>query len=174
MATAAATLLAMTATGAAAQSGNQFGDSNSSSTSSGSSGSGEPLITASSIDLIIAALERYGYRVELTTDSGGDPLIRSTSSDDTLSVYFYGCRDGKDCTYVNFVKGWDTEDGVTLNAIEEWNRTKVWGKAYRDDEKDPWLIMPVNLYGGVSVTNFDDTVDWWKVIVKQFQEHIDW
>src|SRR5689334_2454885 len=37
-----------------------------------------PLITGSSFDAIISALEDNGFSVDMTTDSDGDPLIEST------------------------------------------------------------------------------------------------
>jgi hypothetical protein len=168
------------ATSAMAQSKSQFDDGeeeeggSSSSSGGGGGGGGGDVVTGTTIDLIIASLQRNGFATELSTDSTGDPIIESTDQDKPFSVQFYGCTDGEDCTFIQFIKGWDMEDGITLAKVEEWNSSKVWGKAYRDDEKDPWLTMPVNLYGGVTVTNFDDTVDWWKVIVGQFEEHIGW
>lgn len=179
--TSVAALLAVgLATSAMAQSKSQFdddeeeGETSSSSSSSDGGGGGGDLVTATTIDLIIASLQRNGFATQLTTDSTGDPMIESTDQDKPFSVQFYGCTDGENCTFIQFIKGWDLGDGITLAKVEEWNSSKVWGKAYRDDEKDPWLTMPVNLYEGVSIKNFDDTVDWWKVIVGQFEEHIGW
>lgn len=169
------------ATSAMAQtkSKSQFGDdeeqsSGAAETGGGGASSGGDLVTGSSFDLIMASLQRNGFATELTTDSGGDPLIQSTDKDKPFSIQFYSCTENKDCQFVQFIKGWNMDDGITLAKIEEWNSSKVWGKAYRDDEKDPWLTMSVNLFGGVTIDNFDDTVDWWRVIVNQFEEHIGW
>lgn len=166
------------ATGAAAQGNkNQFNDNAGSESSGGGGGGGGgavELIDGSSFDAMIASFERNGLEVELTEDSGGMPMLKSTDKDEPFSVYFYSCTDGKDCGFAQFSTGWNMEDGVTLAKIEEWNSTKVWGQAYRDDDKNPWLSMPVNLKGGVTVENFDDTVDWWKFILREFEDHIGW
>ena len=148
---------------------NQFADD-----AGGSEGGGVQLVTGSTYDLILASLEKSGFTGELTTDSEGDPLIKSTDKDEPFSVHFYGCTEGKDCEFVQFTSGWNMDNGITLAKIEEWNSNKVWGQAYRDDDKDPWLGLAVNLKGGVTVENFDDTVDWWRVILDQFEEHIGW
>jgi hypothetical protein len=164
---AVAVAVAGVAASAAAQD-NQFGQS------TGAVGSGVQLIDGSTFDLILASFARNGFDVELTTDSEGAPLIKSTKPGEPFSVYFYSCRDNTDCGFIQFTTGWNLEDGITLAKVDEWNATKVWGQAFRDDEKDPWLSMAVNLKGGVTVENFDDTVDWWKVILREFEKHIGW
>lgn len=166
-----------TSAGAQESSGaNQFTDDAEESGGSGGgpASGGIELVTASTFDLILASLQRNGFAAELTTGGDGDPLIQSTDRDQPFSIQFYGCTDGKDCAFIQFIKGWNMDDGITLAKIEEWNAKKVWTKAYRDDEKDPWLTHPINLFGGVTVENLDDSIDWWKVMVKQFEEHIGW
>ncbi len=153
---------------------NQFGQpSSSGSTSTATTNPGD-LITGNALDAIVASMERNGLKVELTEDSGGDPRIRSTDEDNPFSVHFYSCTDNTDCGVIQFSAGWNLKNGITLAKIEEWNATKLWGQAYRDEDKDPWLAMTVNLKGGVTVENFDDTVDWWRVVSGDFEKHIGW
>jgi hypothetical protein len=161
---------------------NQFGGEESQSSGSsdtGSGGGGESsdsikLIDGSSFDEMIASFDRNGLSVELTEDDQGAPQLKSTDKGEPFSVYFYSCTDGEACGFIQFSTGWNMENGITLAKIEEWNSTKVWGQAYRDEDKDPWLSMAVNLKGGVTVENFDDTVDWWKFILREFETHIGW
>jgi hypothetical protein len=175
----AALIAAGLATAATAQERtNQFGGEESESSDSGGSG-GEPsgsikLIDGSSFDEMIASFERNGLSVELTEDDQGAPQLKSTDKSEPFSVYFYSCTDGEACGFIQFSTGWNMENGITLAKIEEWNSTKVWGQAYRDEDKDPWLSMAINLKGGVTVENFDDTVDWWKFILREFETHIGW
>lgn len=132
------------------------------------------LVTATTVDLIIAGFERNGFQVELTRD-GVNPQLKSTVRSEPFTVNFYGCdENGENCTFIQFTTGWNLEFGITLAKIEEWNSTKVFGQAYRDANKNPWLSMPVNMKGGVSIENFDDTVDWWKFILREFEKHIGW
>lgn len=132
------------------------------------------MITGSDFDEMIASFERNGLSVKLTRDSDGDPRLRSTDDDNPFSVIFYQCTDNEDCQVIQFSAGWNLKNGISRRKIEEWNADKLWGQAYRDDEKDPWLAMTVNLYGGVPVENFDDTVDWWRVVSRDFERHIGW
>jgi hypothetical protein len=99
---------------------------------------------------------------------------RSTDENNPFSILFYSCEDGKDCKVIQFSAGWNMKNGIPLARIEEWNASKLWGQAYRDEDKDPWLAMTVNLKGGVTVENFDDTVDWWRVVSNDFERHIEW
>ncbi len=140
----------------------------------GAGGGGSSLITASSIDAIVSALEANGFSVNVTTDSDDDPLIESTDDDEPFSVHFYGCTNNKDCEYIQFVSGWDLSKGTTMQVIEKWNEDRVWGRAYIDSDNDPWLDLAVNLKGGVTPENFDDTVAWWWSIMRDFEDHIGW
>jgi hypothetical protein len=137
-------------------------------------GSAPNLITAASFDAIIEALEDKGFTVKLTADSDGDPLIESTADDAPFTVRFYGCTRNKDCEYIQFVSGWDLSDGVSLQVIEKWNEDRVWGRAFIDSDNDPWIDLAVNLKGGVTPENFNDTVSWWWAVMRDFEEHIGW
>jgi hypothetical protein len=171
---AAAAIAGALATGAIAQQRNQFNDTEAESSGDSAPAGGVQLITGSTFDEMIASFKRNGFTVEMTEDSDGQPVLKSTDKNEPFSVYFYSCTEGKDCGFVQFSTGWNMDNGITLAKIEEWNSTKVWGQAYRDEDKDPWLSMAVNLKGGVTVENFDDTVDWWKFILREFETHIGW
>ena len=134
----------------------------------------EGLITGSRIGLIVAALEKAGFEVEVTKDKDGAPRIASTDKDQPFSIHFYGCTDGVDCGYIQFLNGWNMKNGVTAVNVEQWNSDQVWGQAFRDSDKDPWLGLAVNLRGGVTPENFNDTIEWWAKILQDFQDHIGW
>ncbi len=132
------------------------------------------LITGTDYDEMIAALEKGGFKVSLSEDDDGDPLIESTDDDEPFTVHFYRCDDDHKCDAIQFVSGWNLDDGISLSKIEAWNREKVWGQAYRDESDDPWIAYAVNLYGGVSVENFEDSVEGWHNIMRDFEKHIGW
>lgn len=104
----------------------------------------------------------------------GDPLVKSAMEGIEYSIIFYGCRENKDCQFLNFTAGFDLRDGIPIARVNEWNRGKVFGKAYIEDENDPFVQMAVTTVGGLNQENFEDVVDWWRVIISTFKEHIDW
>jgi hypothetical protein len=137
-------------------------------------GGSASLITGSSFDAMMTALDNNGFRVKLSMDKDGDPLFESTDDDEPFTIHFYGCSAGKDCQYIQFEEGWDLKNGTTPDVIAKWNQQMVWGRAYLDSDNDPWIDLAVNLKGGVSAENFDDTVSWWWSVLRDFEDHIGW
>ena len=61
---------------------------------------------------------------------------------------------------------------ANVNIINEWNKTKRFGRAYIDAEGDPCVELDYDLEGGVS----DDSIKVWfdtvTAIVKSFRAHV--
>ena len=70
---------------------------------------------------IVAALQNAGLSATLTTDSLGDPLIRSAVKGHPFRIVFYGCKANKDCATITFAAGFDRRDRPG-GLIKEWNR----------------------------------------------------
>lgn len=119
-------------------------------------------------------LQSFGYRAELSKDSGGDPKISSASGGANFSIFFYGCRDGQNCDAISFSSAFDLDPGSNTELMNEWNQKKRYTKAYLDDEQDPVIDMDIYLgEGGVSIDNFRTWVDTWERAVGDFKAHID-
>ncbi len=135
----------------------------------------DDMVTGSSLDLIMQALKDNNFTVEHVAADDGTPLIRSTDDNDPFSIHFYGCDDNhENCTYIQFVSGWNMKSGISMTKVAEWNATRVWGQAWRDSEDDPWVAVTVNLKGGISYDNFSDTVDWWRFVMRDYEKYIGW
>ena len=122
---------------------------------------------------LASVIQDVGYRATLDVDGAGDPMIRSKAGGTDFQIYFYGCDDGAECKWLLFKVGYDLPGGTTLATVNQWNANTLFGRAYLDDEDDPWLEMGVTLDGGVTQQNFADVVDWWDVVRREFEEHID-
>ena len=107
----------------------------------------------------------------LETDNVGDPKISGRINGIAYTIYFYGCEDNENCDTVMFRTAWD-HDGVGLDRINEWNRDKLFGKAYHDAENDPALELAVNLEHGVDPRNFEDTIEIWRITMEAFEDFI--
>lgn len=107
----------------------------------------------------------------LTTDSSGDPKIEGRIDGNRFHVLFYGCKQNANCGSIQFSSAWGG-GGVTMEEINAWNRDKRFGKAFLDGDGDPAIEMNVNLRHGVSRKNFDDTVDYWRIVLNSFKEDV--
>lgn len=131
------------------------------------------LIDATNVNAIFEIAKKYGT-AEMQTTKAGDPQIVGRLSDTRYVLFFEGCKDNRNCKNVQFYAGWNlrAENKVPQDRINEWNRTKRWGKAYIDKDGDPVIEFDVNLFNGVTQSNFDDTFDWWKLIMTEYKKYI--
>jgi len=132
----------------------------------------EPLIDASVPDAVAALMQDMGFKAAVGVDSIGDPLINSAAQGYKFTVFFYDCTDHVDCQAIQFSASFDMTDGMSLIKAEQFNRDKRWAKVYLNDQSDPVLEMDLNLRGGVSVENFNDTFDWWTIVMDEFIQYI--
>jgi len=132
-------------------------------------------LTASDAYEVMLRMQRFGFEATMDTDSQGDPKIVAHVSDTKFRVFFYGCENNTHCSSIHFRAGYDLDNATYALKMNEWNREKRFAKAYIDDEGDPFLEMDVNLaFEGIGDDNFDDTLDWWRLLVEDFEEFIDW
>lgn len=136
----------------------------------------ERLVDATDPEGLVSVFQDLGYRAKLDVDSAGDPIIYSSVGGTDYALQFFGCAEDTNdqCTLLLFKVGYDLDEGTTFDTVNKWNHENVVGKAHLDDVYDPWLSWAVNMHGGVSRKNFEDTIDWWEVIVSDFENHIDY
>ena len=133
----------------------------------------QALVDATDVDIIANLIQDEGYRAVVGVDGVGDPMITSSANGYEFDVFFYGCTDGENCRDIQFSVSFDMEDGMSLTRAQDFNLEQRWAKVYLNEESDPRLEMDANLYGGVSATNFNDTLDWWVIVMNDFIEYID-
>lgn len=127
-------------------------------------------VSAGDPEVLAEIMRGYGSAT-ISTDSSGDPKIEGRIDGTRYNVLFYGCKQNTNCGSVQFTTAW-SHPGISLDTINDWNRDKRFGKAYLDSDGDPALEMNVNLRHGVSRKNFDDTVDFWRLVLKTFKEEV--
>lgn len=127
------------------------------------------------VDVIASFLENYGLPVEKTLDSDGDPQLESRIEGTRFAIYFYGCENGMACDSIQFSTAFDLVAPMSFEQVNEWNRTKRFGKTYLDEEGDPYFEMDLNLdFDGVGAKNFDDSIDLWRALLAEFRDFINW
>lgn len=135
----------------------------------------EETIDATDPERILAIAHSFG-EAALTTDNLGDPLIEGRIGEKDYRLLFYGCSEGRDCKTLMFSAGWegdDLTDDLTDEMMADWNREKRFGKAYLDEDGRATVEMNVNLHGGVTRANLDDTIDWWRLVLAEFADYFD-
>ncbi len=127
---------------------------------------GPEIINASDTERIFDVAKNYG-NVSLDIDRDGDPKIVGRLEGTRYSIYFYGCRNGRNCTDLLFLATWQG-GSRSLEQINEWNRTQRLSKAVIERDGRLSLQMPINLQHGVTRGNLESTFDWWKEMLSGF------
>ena len=119
-------------------------------------------------------LRDQGYRAQVGRDSYDDPMIETAAAGVNYSIYFYGCSDNRDCQDLQFSAGFDIDGRISPEGINTWNREKLTGKAYVDDEGDPFLELFIPGVTDMREAAFDRTLARWTSSLEDFLDFIDW
>ncbi|WP_421759793.1 YbjN domain-containing protein [Devosia sp.] len=131
-----------------------------------SAASAQSILDASNVNEIVTIAKSYGP-ADLVTRDSGDPRISGTIGGLPYQLFFMNCTDGKACEDINFYAGF-TDTKPTLDAINDWNRSKRFGKAYLDSELDAVIEYDVNLEHGVTRDNLDAAFSLWSQLVPEY------
>jgi hypothetical protein len=124
-------------------------------------------------ETLVSIIQDLGYRARLEVDGDGDPMIRSSVGGTQFAVVFYGCSEKHDnCEILLFKAGYELNDNIGMDVINQWNATRLFGRAYLDEVNDPWLELTLNVNGGVTRTQFEKTFEWWESSVGEFEKQI--
>lgn len=122
---------------------------------------------------LVSALQSAGYKAELTTDTGGDPMIRSSSGGTSFALFFYGCTENTDCATVQFYAGFSEPSNASLRSMNDWNRDNRFGRAYIADDGSARVEMDLDLDdGGISRELFVDNLEFWEIVMSKFEEYV--
>jgi len=129
---------------------------------------------------IVALLDAHGYAASLTTDGNGDPLVMGAADGLKFKVQTYDCNGSapRRCRSLQFIAAFSLDHPATdadMHAMNDYNRKKVYGRAFIDENGDAAVDMVVNMTGGVLAANLMDTVGTWKTFVLDvFVRHLGW
>ncbi len=131
-------------------------------------------VSAAQPETIVAAVQEFGYKAVLETGADGDPKIRSFMDGIPVVLDFYGCHDGgKACDAILFFAGFDLLQGTSLAVVNSWNESKLVGRAYLDEENDPYLDFFVVTGEALQKEAFKGAFDRWVTALDAFSDHID-
>ena len=118
-------------------------------------------------------LQDMGYRAEVTRDSSGDPMIKSTTSGTDFAILFYGCKSNRNCTSVQFFAGFKDPDNGSLAAMNKWNADNRFGRAYQADSGSARIEYDLDLdVGGRSAALFRDNPEVFSSLVDRYRKSV--
>ena len=128
------------------------------------------LLDGSDPEAILSIAQGYGSAM-LDVDGGGDPKISGRIGGQAYTVFFYGCEGGQNCSSLQFTT-WFVGVRPAAEEVSAWNDENRFGTMYLDGDGDLAVDLDVNLFGGVTRKNLDDTFDWWRVVLDEVRSEM--
>lgn len=131
-------------------------------------------VSATRPDTIAAVLTARGLPSKLQQPENGDPYIESAFDDMPFVIALMNCNeDRRGCKTVQFYFGFNDRKGFAVEKLNEWNRTKRFVRAYRDEENDPVLVMDIDTdKGGVPQAVFNENLDVWLNQMQLYRRYV--
>lgn len=131
---------------------------------------GPDFILPDDLQAILDIATGYG-NAELDKTESGDPVIVGDINGVAYQLFFLDCTRHRSCKVQNFYAIWDTP-GVTLDAINDWNRAQPFHKAYLTEDNFPVIELNVSIVGGTPRAQMIDAFDRWTVALAEFQAQV--
>ncbi|HET7408837.1 MAG TPA: YbjN domain-containing protein [Paracoccaceae bacterium] len=124
---------------------------------------------------IIHVAREFGP-AEVARDGMNDPQIRGTIDGLHYRLDFYGCHLGRDCDTILFRarfsrKEWQAEP-PDPQVFADWNRAKLFGRAWLDDEDRAVLDHPVALGPGIPEPALRAAFERWRAALAEYAGHL--
>ncbi len=129
------------------------------------------MVCAQAPQTVVAALQAAGYKAKLDKDSTGDPHIMSSASGYDFELFFYGCEKNANCSSVQFIANFKPENHFTPKFANDWNAAKRFIQMSVNDKKELILRYDLTTVGGMTSKNFADALDWWAVMLGNFDTY---
>jgi hypothetical protein len=102
-----------------------------------------------------------------TSSVGGTPVINTSVNGIKFSIYFLECDPEGRCQSIEFLTSWSIP-GITEARMQEWNRTKRFGRGYLSEQGAPVVAMDIDVHHGATTEALVNNLDRWKLVVKEF------
>lgn len=105
-------------------------------------------------------LQGHGYKAQIHDDSNGISIVTSASDGVNWDIYFFVCNDVQRCGSIQYAAGWT---GVTVadDALNSWNRTKRYIRAYQGEKGSIWGEYDIDISPGGTWEQLDKSLDRW-------------
>jgi hypothetical protein len=126
---------------------------------------------ASDPEALTKFMTQTGYRVRLTRDPTGNPLIEGRISRSDYALQFYECENGAFCNSVQLIAVAPAPADATLESLNAFNARWRYVRATLI-ERQVRLQLDINLDAGVTADNLRDTLDIWRRLLETFERDV--
>lgn len=132
------------------------------------------IVHARDVKTILQIAQSHGS-ANLTKDDDGDPKITGCINQVCYSVYFYGCVEHANCKSIQFHSGFkmNKDHKPDWRVINEWNKEKRYGRAYKGKDGDPFVEMDIPMDNGTTYGTLDVAFQDWGKVMGKFAKAID-
>lgn len=129
------------------------------------------IVQADDLSAMVGIALGYGD-AELSTVEDGDPVIVGEINGVAYQLFFLNCAgDHTGCTIMNFYAIWDVQD-VAIDAINGFNRTQPFNKAYLTPDNLPVVELNLSTVGGMTRGQLDDAFERWTIALAEFPREV--
>jgi hypothetical protein len=112
-----------------------------------------------------------GYKAEINQFEG-DPVIDSSSDGAPFSIYFEGCKNGRQCDVITFLDSYSYKKNkysILRKFVDEWN-SLYYSKA-QINENVVYLTFPVIMnHEGIGPNLFQSNFETWIMELSDFRK----
>jgi len=132
--------------------------------------SSDEILRADNPAAVAVTLRNDGFRAKLTKTDSGRPKIETGSGGIIYDIVFYGCSNDVDCTGLLFTAGFETDNGVTLKLVNDWNLDRLVGRAFRDNQCDPVIDIYLTVNDQMPRRLWDNVLSEWDDAIAEFRD----
>lgn len=126
------------------------------------------ILDASDATRLSRFMTSLGYQADMATGPDGAPIINGRISSSDYSIQFYECENGEFCNSIQFLSDTPIPPAMTLEKVNNFNARWRYIRASINSNVVR-LQMDVNLDGGVTAGNIEDTLDIWRRLLETFE-----
>lgn len=119
------------------------------------------LVRTTDANGLLFALQRAGFSGEVKTE-GRESFVLARLGTTPFQAFLGGCEPlGGDCTFIELYAGFTGTERIPLERINGWNARTPFARAFLDEDRDPSLVMNINLQGGISSDSLTAQLEMW-------------
>ena len=121
------------------------------------------------IQEVAAVFEDQSFKTEISSASE----LTAEAWGFEFEVAGYHCNNNSRCTEFLLVAGFDLPNGFPIEKINEWNQTEPAGRAFLDEDRDPFLDHTISVSGPADTGALYEGLILWLNALQEFDKFLD-